>query len=90
MSEINQQISNINQNIAKLNKNISDIESNNKSENTLLTSYPLRPDTLLKMDETNKNLFDVIICGGGTAGCVMAARLTEDPNNKVLLLLYKC
>lgn len=30
--------------------------------------------------------FDVIICGGGTAACVLAARLTEDPNVSVLML----
>jgi choline dehydrogenase-like flavoprotein len=30
--------------------------------------------------------FDYVIVGGGTAGCVLAARLSEDPNNQVCLI----
>lgn len=33
-----------------------------------------------------KDAFDVVICGGGTAGCVIAGRLAGDPDLKILLL----
>lgn len=36
------------------------------------------------MDDSSS--FDHVVIGGGTAGCVVAARLTEDPDRRVLLI----
>src|ERR1700712_4189853 len=43
----------------------------------------------LNQDLLSKNLkptFDYIVCGAGTSGSVVAARLAEDPNVQVLVL----
>ncbi|KAG8775870.1 hypothetical protein FRC12_001229 [Ceratobasidium sp. 428] len=46
-----------------------------------LTSSPVAPEEV----ETWKS-YDYVIVGGGTAGCVLANRLTEDPNVSVLVI----
>ncbi|KAF2875833.1 hypothetical protein BDV95DRAFT_654957 [Massariosphaeria phaeospora] len=33
-----------------------------------------------------EEVYDYIICGGGTSGCVLAGRLAEDPNATILVL----
>ncbi|PQE28213.1 GMC oxidoreductase protein [Rutstroemia sp. NJR-2017a BBW] len=36
--------------------------------------------------EPEETVYDYIVCGGGTAGSVVAARLAEDPNTSVLVI----
>ena len=39
-----------------------------------------------KLTSDLKSRYDFIVCGAGTSGCVVAARLAADPNTHVLLL----
>ncbi|KAH9850810.1 GMC oxidoreductase [Lenzites betulinus] len=41
---------------------------------------------LATIDDVKDKTFDYIVCGGGTAGLTLAARLSEDPKNSVLVL----
>ncbi|EGN98767.1 hypothetical protein SERLA73DRAFT_54648 [Serpula lacrymans var. lacrymans S7.3] len=39
-----------------------------------------------RVNDLSYDEFDVVIVGGGTAGCVLASRLTEDPSLRVLVI----
>ncbi len=44
------------------------------------------PEPSVDPERAENRTHDIILVGGGSAGCVLAARLTEDPDLRVLLL----
>jgi len=44
------------------------------------------PNALVSVDELTSQEYDFVVVGGGTAGLVVAARLTEDPKITVAVL----
>lgn len=51
-----------------------------------LVSLNLARHRVKSIDRNMQTTYDYIICGGGASGCIVAARLTEDPSLKVLVL----
>jgi choline dehydrogenase-like flavoprotein len=49
-------------------------------------TWPSAPINTDNKEDPMAPTFNYVIVGGGTAGCVLAARLSEDPNNQVCLI----
>ena len=56
------------------------------SPRSLVASACARFRRLASTESVAKNQFDYIVVGAGTAGCLLANRLSADPSKKVLLI----
>ena len=67
---------------------IKGLDMRSKPEDNLSTpsSAPAMSATLTTIDQISGKAFDFIVIGGGTAGLVVATRLSEDPSKEVLVL----